>query len=712
MRTRFGLLLGLLSLLVAAPESASRQSFLYVASPQTSCAGPGYPCPTSEVLVFDSETGGLVTRIPLIPASAEHALVFSPDGRTLYAFGNKGTTKIDTTTHTATTLSLTGLPGGVRTGPLAMRRDGARFYAVAIDSLFSASVRTVNTVNGTVTTFTDPEQSSTFVGGMATSRTADRLFISSAKQGVRGGLFEYDTTTEQELRRVPNINSSYIGPVALSPDGSRIYHGAPAGGARRIAVLNATTLTNIGEFAEPSAEKLYAGGRGQRLYSLAYTGTGNDYRLRIFDAASLNPTAIAETLVVGATNVVAAENESRVFVGTRSTVSSVFVEGSGVNTTYQNRVQVFDATSGQAVSTLILPDSSWRNMSGSPPPIPDSTMAMATTPPDAQRCPYRVGATQNAWTVAGGSTTITLTTPCTWVASSDASWVRLSQTSGNSGATLTITVDPAVTAAARAATLTIAGQLVTISQAGFGTVAPFGSFDTPVEGAGGISGSLAVTGWALDDAGVIGIRIFRDPVAGETPGVPVFIGNATIVEGARPDVAAAFPNEPLNTRAGWGLNVLTNMLPNQGNGTFRLYAYIDDVEGHTTVLGPRTFTSSNINVIEPFGAIDTPGQGETVSGTIVNFGWALTPQPNLIPLDGSTIDVLIDGVVVGHPTYNNFRSDIAGLFPGLQNSNGAIGYFTIDTTQYDNGMHTIAWVVRDNAGNAAGIGSRYFRIQN
>lgn len=70
------------------------------------------------------------------------------------------------------------------------------------------------------------------------------------------------------------------------------------------------------------------------------------------------------------------------------------------------------------------------------------------------------------------------------------------------------------------------------------------------------------------------------------------------------------------------------------------------------------------------------------------------------------------GLVAGQATYNNSRADIAALFPGLQNSNRAVGYFIIDTTLYENGVHTIAWVVRDNAGNAAGIGSRYFTIQN
>jgi hypothetical protein len=73
---------------------------------------------------------------------------------------------------------------------------------------------------------------------------------------------------------------------------------------------------------------------------------------------------------------------------------------------------------------------------------------------------------------------------------------------------------------------------------------------------------------------------------------------------------------------------------------------------------------------------------------------------------------VIDGLVVGHPVYNNFRPDIAALFPGYQNTNGAVGYFTIDTSPYTNGVHTLAWVVRDQAGNAAGIGSRYVTIQN
>jgi hypothetical protein len=96
----------------------------------------------------------------------------------------------------------------------------------------------------------------------------------------------------------------------------------------------------------------------------------------------------------------------------------------------------------------------------------------------------------------------------------------------------------------------------------------------------------------------------------------------------------------------------------------------------------------------------------------VNFGWALTPQPNTIPFDGSTIIVWVDGVPLGNPGYNRYRKDVASQFPGYNNSSGAGGYFYLDTTTYTNGIHTIAWSVKDDAGNMAGIGSRYFTILN
>ncbi len=236
---------------------------------------------------------------------------------------------------------------------------------------------------------------------------------------------------------------------------------------------------------------------------------------------------------------------------------------------------------------------------------------------------------------------------------------------------------------------------------------PFGEFSTPLDNST-VYGSIPVTGWVLGDTGVESVKIYREEGSNL-----VYIGDAVLVEGARPDVEAAYPDYPMNYKAGWGYMMLTNFLPNGGNGTFKIHAIATDKEGRTTTLDIKTIHVDNANAVKPFGAIDTPTQGGTASGSqFINWGWVLTPQPNSIPIEGSTINVIVDGVSIGHPNYNNFRADIANLFPGYANSNGAVGYFYLDTTVYENGVHTIQWTATDSAGNTDGIGSRYFIIEN
>jgi len=186
-----------------------------------------------------------------------------------------------------------------------------------------------------------------------------------------------------------------------------------------------------------------------------------------------------------------------------------------------------------------------------------------------------------------------------------------------------------------------------------------------------------------------------------------------------PTFSRYYPNAPLNYRSGWGYMLLSNFMPNSGgaagpgNGTYNLHAIAVNKTGGTNYLATRTVTADNAQASKPFGTIDTPSQGATISGNAyVNFGWALTQSGYNIPVDGSTITVMVDGVAVGHPTYNQYRSDIANFFPGLSNSNGAVGFFYLDTTKLTNGVHTISWVVYDNQGRNDGIGSRYFTVEN
>ena len=282
-------------------------------------------------------------------------------------------------------------------------------------------------------------------------------------------------------------------------------------------------------------------------------------------------------------------------------------------------------------------------------------------------------------------------------------------------APLTIPGDGAIYGATRGgpSTLPVRSILYRLANVFPAPASPFGSFDTPGEGQT-VAGEVPVTGWTLDDTEVTAVDIYRAPLQGEPtqPNGLVRLGSATFVDGARPDVAALYPGYPFHTRAGWGYMLLSNVLPGGGNGTFTLTAVAIDSSGNQTILGQRTIVAANGSSERPFGTIDTPAQGATISGVIDNFGWALTPGPAMIPRNGSTITVFVDGVATGHPTYDLFRSDIAALFPGYPNSDGAVGHFRLDTRMLSNGVHVLSWVVIDDHGHSQGIGSRYIRVQN
>jgi hypothetical protein len=303
-----------------------------------------------------------------------------------------------------------------------------------------------------------------------------------------------------------------------------------------------------------------------------------------------------------------------------------------------------------------------------------------------------------------------------WTAASDSNWLTVSPSAASGNALVSVTVVPGSLAAGEYnGTITFSDPSAENSPQSVSVImkiinsnqdkSPFGTFATPVDGTSGVTGSIAVTGWALDDVEVANVKIVR-----EVNGQLAFIGNAVFVEGSRPDVEQAYPGYPRNYQAGWGYMLLTNFLP---DGQLILKAVAVDISGNQVTLGTKTITVDNANIVKPFGAIDTPAQGGDASGsTFRNNGWALAAKANKIPVDGSTINVYIDSVFVGKATYNLYREDIANLFPGYQNSSGAWAYFDFDTTAYDIGVHTIEWNVKDNVGNNDGVGSRYFRILN
>ena len=320
-----------------------------------------------------------------------------------------------------------------------------------------------------------------------------------------------------------------------------------------------------------------------------------------------------------------------------------------------------------------------------------------------------------------------------WRATANQTWMHLSPSSGLGSGSTTIFVHlfnrPAGFSGTGQITITLNDASgtsktidVTVTSSLTGTTAvPIGSVDSPLENSTGVTGAIPITGWALDDLGITWVTICRAAVGAEIApadgncggAAQIFVGNGVPIEGARPDVQAAFPTYPGNNKGGWGFMLLTNTLPNQGNGTFVFYVYARDREGSVILLGTRTMTCDNANATAPFGTIDTPGQGDTINGSsYVNFGWALTPNPKVIPKDGSTLMVYVDGLPLGSPSYNHYRPDVSSTFPGLANSGGPVGFKIIDTTTLTEGLHTIVWTATDSAGVTSGLGSRFFRVLN
>jgi len=393
---------------------------------------------------------------------------------------------------------------------------------------------------------------------------------------------------------------------------------------------------------------------------------------------------------------------------------------------------ITSSTDNDGIYSLIVPNTKSSNclvriseIDGSPSDTSDSTFSIVDSIPTYKitldRENLYFGSTgnvsTNSQTFLIGSNSSLSTVP-TWSITDNQNWLACNPTNGTGSGLVTVTATPAgLSAGNYTGIITVSDpnatnspQKISVNLIVYGTnqtSISFGDFATPIDGST-VIGSIAVTGWVLDDIGVENVKIYR--TRGKNK---VYIGSAVFVEGARPDVEQAYPNYPNNYKAGWGYMLLTNFLPNNGNGTFTLLAIATDMEGNHATLGTKTILVDNANAVKPFGAIDTPTQGGTASSSnFRNWGWVLTPQPNMIPTNGTTIDLWIDGVKLGHPTYNIYRSDVASLFPGYANSNGAAGYFDIDTTVYDNGIYTIQWTAADSGGNTDGIGSRYFTIQN
>ncbi|MDQ0199331.1 N-acetylmuramoyl-L-alanine amidase [Neobacillus ginsengisoli] len=172
-----------------------------------------------------------------------------------------------------------------------------------------------------------------------------------------------------------------------------------------------------------------------------------------------------------------------------------------------------------------------------------------------------------------------------------------------------------------------------------------------------------MSGWFLDASGVANIDVLVDgAVAGQAS-----YGDA------RTDVQKAFP-EFNNGNAGFHFALDTTKF---SDGQHIVAIRETGTNGHVTTLPGSTVMIANVK-----GFVDNPVSGTTLNGTKNVSGWFLDAS------GVANIDVLVDGTVAGQASYGDARPDVQKAFPVFNNGNAGF-HFTLDTTKFNVGQHTV-----------------------
>lgn len=112
----------------------------------------------------------------------------------------------------------------------------------------------------------------------------------------------------------------------------------------------------------------------------------------------------------------------------------------------------------------------------------------------------------------------------------------------------------------------------------------------------------------------------------------------------------------------------------------------------------------------PFGSLDVPQNGTTVSGTVQVIGWALDQET---PTASLTFTLLINGNPVSTSATRPGRLDVCEIFPERTYPGACRSgvQFEWNTTGL-NGPHTIAILVTDSGGLTKTLGPRKVTVTN
>ncbi len=209
-----------------------------------------------------------------------------------------------------------------------------------------------------------------------------------------------------------------------------------------------------------------------------------------------------------------------------------------------------------------------------------------------------------------------------------------------------------------------------------------------------LSGVVNVGGWSIEDvAAISGVSISVD-------GVPA---GAAVYGATRTDVCNAFPNRPGCPDVGWNFALDTTTL---ADGIHTLDVIATSSGGqHTTAA--TVFTVANLagSALKMYIDIPNPWSG-AFSGLAAFGGWAVDDQAAI-----ASVTISVDGLAVGTASYGASRSDVCTVFPGRQGCPNVGWNYSLDTTRYANGTHTLDVTVMAANGDRA-TQSQIFPVSN